>query len=64
MRAVADASRDRSPATSGGRRALVAADGLTPGALARMDAQLRATAQEWEELPTGASLARSWTAPG
>jgi len=65
VRAVADASRDRSP---GGLRQAVGErwwhDGLTPGALARMDAELRATAREWEALPAGASVARSWTAPG
>lgn len=35
-------------------------EALTPDALARVDADLRATAAEWHELSPGASLTRDW----
>ena len=68
VRGVADASRE---GRLGDLRELRRAvgerwwhPGLTPDALARMDAELQAAAREWDALPAGASLSRTWSAPG
>jgi hypothetical protein len=66
VRGVADASRDR---RLGDLRELRRAigprywhDGLTEDALARMDAELQATAGEWDALAPGEDLTRTWRA--
>ena len=65
VRAAADASREE---RLGDLRALRRAvgdrwwhDGLTADALARIDAELRTTADEWAALPPGGDLTRSWS---
>ena len=66
VRGIADASRDR---RLGDLRELRRAigdrywhDGLTADALTRMDAELQATAGEWDALAPGEDLTRTWPA--
>ena len=67
VRGVADASRERRVGDRGELRRAVGErwwhEGVTPAALERMDAALRATAREWQALPAGASLTRVWRPP-
>ena len=67
VRAVADASRER---RTGDLAALRRAVGdrwwhpaLTAAAVARIDAALQAMAAEWQRLPHGGTLTRTWRAP-
>ena len=69
VRGIADASRDRRLADLRELRELRGAigdrywhDGLTADALTRMDAELQATAGEWDALAPGEDLTRTWPA--
>ena len=66
VRGIADASRER---RTGDLAALRHAVGdrwwhaaLTPEAVTRMDAALQAAAAEWDRLPAGGTLTRTWHA--
>jgi hypothetical protein len=66
VRGVADASRGRRLADLRELRRAIGErywhDGLTAGTLTRMDAELQATAAEWDALAPGEDLTRPWRA--